>query len=234
MTIDTQMNASGGKIDARLTALIRYWDTLRGDRLVPGRLDVQPAEIARHLSRVSILERPRAGTVRMRLSGANLSNRMGHELRGMPFRSLFEANDREHAMIAAETAMATPAITVLALGNASTGALLDGHLAILPLLDTRGQLTRAMAVYSERPATAAFPAIASGRFTVLNTWQIDIPEHGPVLTESGQPKAVSRPVLTSGNRQIAFEAAPLPQASLPVAALAEGRPVFRVIQGGRA
>ncbi len=228
-------------LDPRITSILRYWDELRGKRTAPGRVEIRPSAITRHLSRICILERPRAGTVRMRLAGATMSSRMGMELRGMPFRALFDIDHREQAMDAAETAMTTPAVSILSLGRAErTGIVAEATLAILPLTDTRGALTRAMAIYSERPSVTPFVGDIRGRFTVQEAWTLDIPEQGPIIGSMGEG-AVSRPVGRPTTTRVfrphlaAQTAAPMVQMfeDAPETVLAEvHRPAFQVIDGG--
>ncbi|GAB5445917.1 PAS domain-containing protein [Gymnodinialimonas sp.] len=217
-------------LDGRITSIVRYWDGLRGDRVAPGRVEISPSAITRHLSRISILERPRAGTVRMRLAGATMSSRAGMELRGMPFRSLFDLDDRNVAMAAAETAITTPAVSILALARPErSGAVPEAMMAILPLTDTRGALTRALAIYSERASVTPFVSDIRGRFHVTDSWTLDIPETGALVGPMGDT-ASAKPIATRIMRpRLATQAAPLLQAQdLPH----HSRPVFQVIDGG--
>lgn len=218
-------------LDGRITSVLRYWDELRDGRTAPGRIEISPSAITRHLSRVCILERPRAGTVRMRLAGATVSLRAGMELRGMPFRSLFDLNDRNKAMDAAETAITTPAVSFLALARTErTGVVPEAMMAILPLTDTRGALTRALTVYSERASVTPFVSDIRGRFHITDSWSLEIPEHGPIVGPMGNvvaPKPISTRVLRP---RLATQAAPM----LLAQDLAHhARPVFQVIDGGR-
>lgn len=224
-------------LDGRITSFLRYWDGLRGDRVAPGRIEISPSAITRHLSRISILERPRAGTVRFRLAGATMSIRAGMELRGMPFRSLFDLDDRAIAMDAAETAITTPAVSLLALARPEhAGPVPEAMMAILPLTDTRGALTRALAIYSERAAVTPFVADMRGRFLITDNWSLDIPESGPIIGPMGDPvsaRPISPPISTRviGPRQASRADAPAIRAhDLPHHA----RPVFQVIDGGLA
>ena len=237
-------------LDARLTAVIRYWDDLRDGRPVPARVEVRPTDLTPHLSRICILERPRAGTMRMRLAGATLCSRMGMELRGMPFRALFEMEDRGLAMTAAEMAIATPAVSILALSRQERGgAVAEAVMAILPLSDTRGGLTRALAHYSERPAVTPFVTGIRGRFAISGVWSLDIPETGrlalPAASRTGADpdgRPGVRLVSRGGRAQsaLALTASRLdcPGQSDPAGAESRpdpvARPRFRVIDGGRA
>lgn len=227
-------------LDGRITSVLRYWDELRGDRIAPGRIEISPAAISRHLSRICILERPRAGTVRLRLAGATVSSRAGMELRGMPFRSLFALEDRNTAMVAAETAITTPAVTVLSLGREErTGIMPEATMAILPLTDTHGALTRALAIYAERASITPFVADVRGRFVITDNWSLDIPESGPIVGPMGNvigmddgpdPDAPMKPIATRVVRpRLATQTEPRVVAqTLPN----HSRPVFKVIDGG--
>jgi hypothetical protein len=226
------------ELDARIANVLGYWDRLRGDRVAPGRVEIRPSEITRHLSRICILERPRAGTVRMRLAGATLSARMGMELRGMPLRALFDLDHRTIAMDAAETAITTPAVSILSLARVDrTGPSPEATMAILPLTDTRGGLTRAIAIYSERPSVTPFVMDIRGRFLVRKSWTIDIPETGPLFpaTSGGHgaqvtPMATFRPRPVRSNLQPIIEGPRLEAQTLEH----HTKPVFQVIDGGRA
>lgn len=218
-------------LDGRITSILRYWDELRGDRVAPGRIEISPSAIIRHLSRICILERPRAGTVRLRLAGATMSTRAGMELRGMPFRSLFALDDRNTAMDLAETAITTPAVSLLALSRSERDGLIpEAMMAILPLTDTRGGLTRALAIYSERAAATPFVSDVRGKFHVTDSWSLDIPENGSIVGPMGNTTA-QKPISTRVMRpRLATQAMPVVQEqTLPHHA----RPVFQVIDGGR-
>ncbi|MEJ6388490.1 PAS domain-containing protein [Gymnodinialimonas ulvae] len=222
-------------LDERIVSLMRYWDHLRAGRPVPARIEVSPASIARHLSRVCILERPRAGTVRIRLAGATLSGRMGMELRGMPFRSLFEVDDRAQAMDAAETAIVTPSISILSLERADhTGPQHEAQMAILPLSDTQGGLTRAIALYSETATATPYVNNLRGRFQVSDHRMLEIPETGalPGLSARAPIHALpkTKQARTTPATPTRAQAAPRVEARVLDH---HTRPVFQVIDGGR-
>ncbi len=228
-------------LDPRITSVMRYWNELRGSRVAPSRVEIRPSAISRHLSRICILERPRAGTLRMRLTGATITSRMGMELRGMPFRALFDLDYRAQAMDAAETAMTTPVVSILSLGRVErTGIVAEATLAILPLTDTRGALTRAIALYSERPSMTQFVSDIRGRFTVQGAWTLDIPEHGPVIGAMGE--GASSHVLDRPQDRLTATKVFRPQLAsqtvrklvLDEAVQAQSKPVFQVIDGGLA
>lgn len=65
--------------------LYSYWNALRGDRLAPARLEVDPGRLVNILSETFILERDRAGTFVFRLAGTRICEQFGYELRGRDF-----------------------------------------------------------------------------------------------------------------------------------------------------
>ncbi|ABD55359.1 PAS domain-containing protein [Jannaschia sp. CCS1] len=240
MDTTQDMTRTRASLDGRITSVLRYWDDLRGDRVAPGRIEISPAAISRHLSRICILERPRAGTVRLRLAGATVSSRAGMELRGMPFRSLFALDDRNTAMDAAETAITTPAVTFLSLGRQErTGTMPEATMAILPLTDTRGALTRAMAIYAERASITPFVSDVRGRFVVTDSWSLDIPETGPIVGPMGNVTpgfngaVAGAPIKPISTRVLRPRLATQTEASVvPQTLPHHTRPVFQVIDGG--
>ncbi len=222
------------RLDDRVVSLLRYWDELRAGRPVPGRVEISPTSITRHLSRICILERPRAGTVRIRLAGATLSSRMGMELRGMPFRSLFDLDHRSQAMDAVETAMITPGISILSLARPGNGnAQHEGQMIILPLSDTRGALTRAVVLYSEAAAATPYVNDLRGRFQITDHMLVDIPEGAdlPGLSEHTPRPAPARPKLAHGSQPTLSMAQAAPRIEAREMNNHE-RPVFQVIDGG--
>jgi hypothetical protein len=153
---------------------------------------------------------------------------MGMELRGMPFRALFELEERAKAMAEAEIAIATPAVSILALSrNERTGPSAEAMMAILPLTDPSGGLTRALAIYSEKPSVTPYVNDIRGRFVISRSWSIDIPEAGRVMAAFGpRPMPATAARAVAGGRMVA--------AAQDGDASADVRPMFRVIEGGRA
>jgi hypothetical protein len=74
--------------------LLAYWNRLRGKRPAPERSEIEPAEIARQLPDIFILENPEAGDVRFRLAGTRLCAMHGCELKGTRFLTLWSDEDR--------------------------------------------------------------------------------------------------------------------------------------------
>lgn len=84
-------------------ALYAYWNEVRGERLAPRRLEIQPARIAELLLDTFILERAGRSAFRFRLAGTRVAGRFGLDLNGQDFLSCWGEGDRsmlEHHLAA--------------------------------------------------------------------------------------------------------------------------------------
>ena len=64
--------------------LYRYWDTKRGDGLMPTRRDIDPTEIPRLLPSIALVDR-KDKAYRWRLMGSRIASDFGCDLTGQPF-----------------------------------------------------------------------------------------------------------------------------------------------------
>lgn len=135
--------ADGGDVLERVEA---YWHSLRGDRLVPLRGDLDPGRIDGALPHAFILERVGPGAARMRVAGQALSRRLGADARGVPLSAFFSAAARPRVREALDRMFDDPAIVELPLlcGRGAFRQPLKGRLLILPLLGPEGICTRAL------------------------------------------------------------------------------------------
>lgn len=83
--------------------LFEYWNEVRGTRLAPSRLDIEPARIAAILPECFIIERSESGTYRFRLAGTKICESFGAEFRGQDFLAPWQADDR--AALAAQLSL---------------------------------------------------------------------------------------------------------------------------------
>lgn len=129
-----------------LSELRMSWDTLRGSRAIPERIDVEPRALRNALSYAFILERIAPGAARFRLAGRHLIDLMGMEVRGMPLCALFNPPSRGHLSDVLETVFAGPQIVELSmLSPAGYGRPeLAGRMLLLPLRSDLGDVTRAL------------------------------------------------------------------------------------------
>jgi hypothetical protein len=71
--------------DKRLLAMYRYWEDKRGDRPMPARTDIDPAEIPRLLSIIMLVDISADGEYRYRLVGTEIVRWIGHDITGSTF-----------------------------------------------------------------------------------------------------------------------------------------------------
>ncbi len=207
--------------DPIISDVIRYWDGLRGNRQMPERSEIDPREMSEVLSYTFILDRPRPGVIRFRLSGAHLNELMGMEVRGMPLRSFFELPDRAPLMELAEAAFTTPAMLKVDLVSDAQGrAALPGQLVILPLQDGAGECHRALGAF----VTAGVIGLPPRRFRVER--------HGLTPLRPGRPLfAAPHPGV---EHQIGLQEPGTPFQMPDTPPVARQRPRLRVVKGGRA
>lgn len=131
-----------------ITNVTRYWDSLRGDRLVPQREEIDPREIQTALSYSFILDRARPGSVRFRLSGMHLNDVLGMEARGMPVRAICEIAYRPRFMEQVERVFEDPAMLEIDL-RADQGKMepVRARMALLPLSTHGGEINRALGLF---------------------------------------------------------------------------------------
>lgn len=123
-----------------------YWESLRGDRLVPDRSEVDPRGLTGALENAFVLERIAPGLARFRVAGMHLSDLMGLEVRGMPISAVFTPDTRPKLSTALEATFSEPAQVWMRLeGEDGIGrAPLKGEMLILPLRSDGGEVTRAL------------------------------------------------------------------------------------------
>jgi hypothetical protein len=211
--------------DPALRSAIACWDALRDGRLVPPRLLLDPVALRPVLQQCAILENPRPGSVRIRLAGARISAFMGMEARGLPLRALFDLADRGRITAEAERALAEPGVLLLgAVSPAPRHGLPDApvlraQIAILPMSDVEGAVTRALLVMGDTASGSTRPPEAQ-RWSVAQVDRVALKAGVPVLTSEARPHIVHAVVHADE------------EASETKGALARAR--FRVIEGGLA
>ncbi|WP_411035404.1 PAS domain-containing protein [Shinella sp. BYT-45] len=121
------------------TALYDYWTRQRGERAVPLRSAIEPADVAAILPDIFLLEHGRLHAPRFRLAGTRICAQFGRELKGMDFASLFAPDQRSRMARIAENVMAEAAPAVLEI-QLVDGALdtTQAEIVLLPLA-TKGK-----------------------------------------------------------------------------------------------
>lgn len=135
---DTALAALLAQTEARHAPVARalhHWDRLRGGRAMPGRDELDPADLGDALEYLFIAEPVAPGVARLRLAGQHLSLLLGMEPRGMPLCALFDAPARDAIAQAVDQTVRMGLRALMPLG-ASGGIgrpALDGVMALMPL-----------------------------------------------------------------------------------------------------
>lgn len=129
--------------------LFRYWNTVRGDRDLPRRDEIAPAEIRSLLPELFILQRQADGAIRFRLAGTRLCTMFGGELRDQQFAVLWQQAEKAEITRIAERVMTQCApVLISACGETAVGETLDLELLLTPLASADGHNDRVLAVLS--------------------------------------------------------------------------------------
>ncbi len=118
--------------------LLAYWDALRGDRLLPGRAEIDPAALVAVLPWVSIVELRDPDAMIYRLSGTALRDIMGFEATGRNMLDLVPAASRRQRAYRNWVAATRPCATAYEMNLIySSGALYAHEGVSLPMTPAR-------------------------------------------------------------------------------------------------
>jgi hypothetical protein len=198
-----------------VSAALAQWDRLRAGRPMPTRDDLDPRDLAEALEFLFVAEPVAPGVARIRLAGRHLTQLLGMEPRGMPLCALFEAEARAEIAAGIEQVLHHGARVILPLRAA--GGLgrpaLEGMLALMPLADAEGRITRLLGVLQTRGAIGRTPRRLGLAGPARPLTGADMPAHAPAFAPASAPRRAE---------------APAPAPARPA------RPALRVIRGGRA
>jgi len=129
--------------------LFQYWNTVRGDRPLPRRDEIAPAEIRSLLPDLFMLQRQADGTSRFRLAGTGVCALFGSELRDRQFSLLWQETEKAELACVPDQVMTrcTP-ILVSAVGRSAAGAVLEVELLLTPLASANGTNDRVLGTLS--------------------------------------------------------------------------------------
>lgn len=198
----------------RFIDAIAVWDGLRGARLVPARMDLDPAALRAVLPAAALLERSGRGAIRVRVAGGALRRLSGLDLAGLPLRALFAASDRDDAMSVAETAFTRPAAVFATVAVDACPAMPALPLALLPMSDTRSLITRALLILGDGP----------------DPWMLSSPCRLRMKQAAAVQLRRGRPLIQSDRGGPARPPEPPVDSTRPP----DHRAALRVIQGGKA
>ncbi len=134
----------GPGVRPALAQVEAYWEQVRGHRLAPSRVEIEPGGLEGTLKHVFILERIAKGLARFRIAGSHLTDLMGLEVRGMPISAVFQPEAREALSEALEAVFDDPAVVRLEL-DAQKGfgrPAIQGDMILLPLRSDLGEVSR--------------------------------------------------------------------------------------------
>jgi hypothetical protein len=132
---------------AAITPIMAYWNTLRHGNAVPARAAIDPGAIAPYLSSSGMVERSASGAVRLRLAGQDLQRLMRMNPRGLPLRTLFTLTSRARlAELVAQVFDGPGLLSMTMTADQGSAPPITAQMAMMPLRDTNGRITRAMIV----------------------------------------------------------------------------------------
>ena len=129
---------------SKVERIERYWNQVRGARLVPTRADIAPQGLSGVLPNAFILERIATGLARFRIAGSHLGDLMGVDVRGMPVSAMFAPDHRQTLADAMEAAFDDPSVIRFRVG-VETGfgrPAMEGDMVLLPLRSDLGEVSR--------------------------------------------------------------------------------------------
>ncbi|MCB1345558.1 MAG: PAS domain-containing protein [Rhodobacteraceae bacterium] len=130
-----------------VVAVQRHWESLRDPRGVPARDAIDPRPLAQWLDQLFIAELVAPGVARIRLAGQHLSELLGMEPRGMPLSVFFTGPARDElASALAQVAQGARATLPLRADRGLGQPAMAGMLALMPLTDREGRLSRVLGV----------------------------------------------------------------------------------------
>ena len=180
----------------RIAQIERYWDTVRGNRLVPSRCEIDPRGLEGVLSSTFILERIAGGLARFRIAGSHLAELTGLELRQMPLSALFTVGSRDVLSEALTSVFDDPSMIHMSIASPEGYGRekLQGEMILLPLRSDLGDIDRVLGglVLEGRPGRAP------RRIEILSQCRKTLTGYaGPAHVQRPVSRPVSRPVTTN-------------------------------------
>lgn len=143
---------------ADLGPVMAYWNSLRQGRVVPDRADLNPEALRPYLAQSGIVERTQAGGAKIRIAGRHLEQVMGMNMRGMPLRSLFALSHRSRLDAVVSEMFEGPKLLTLSLAAVfDAQPIASGHMALMPLADMQGTISRALMVLTPQSPPERIP-----------------------------------------------------------------------------
>lgn len=149
-----------------------YWSGLRANGTVPRRSSIDPQALTDTLPHVFLAEIVAPRVARLRICGHKIEALMGMEMRGMPISVLFHGEARAAVADAVEqAAMGARVILSLQAEGGFGVPQITATLALMPLADDAGRITRILGVIEQRGEVGRAPR----RFTLAKPVLDDMP-----------------------------------------------------------
>ena len=176
------------------TELYDYWARQRGERTVPLRSAIEPADIAAILPDVFILEGGRPQSARFRLAGTRLCAQFGRELKGSDFPALFAPDQRTRIARIAGNVMtqATPAILCMQLVDGALDTT-EAEIVLLPLMTGTRAADRIIGAFAPLPGQRQ--PLSAFRYATLGSVSVMDPDRLRDLAGSRPPIPVPTSVM---------------------------------------
>ncbi len=204
-----------------LFTLYSYWNEIRGGRLAPRRLEIEPSRIASILAETFMLERVDRATYPYRLAGTRLCELLGKELRGSNFLAGWSEQDRPLLeSLLASVCEQGAVVTLTTDSGTDPDHRVELETILLPLLHAGSKVGRIIGATSP----ASMPHWLHGDVALAHRLAHRLVRH-EIVWPDGRPHSV----IERAGKQAPFLAEP---ANTRLANAM--RRQFRVLDGGRA
>jgi hypothetical protein len=141
-----------------ISRVCAYWSSLRKHGEIPERSAIDAAALGPSLPHVFLAEMITPRVAKMRICGHQIEDLQGLDMRGMPVAALFMSEARGQ-LCEAMAQVASGARVTLSLKSAGRMGQpeLTATLALLPLADPAGKITRVMGVLERQGAIGQLP-----------------------------------------------------------------------------
>ncbi len=229
-----------------IRALCDYWESQRRGRIAPARSEIEAAPLADMLRFMFIAEIIAPGVARLRFAGQHLHDLLGMEPRGMPLSCLMAAPARDEVAEALMRVQRGARVQLPLRAPRGLGKpVIDGLLALLPLTNAAGRITRVLGMLETHGPIGRTPRrfelSAAPSTLAIDTAAEPLPiDPVPASSPQDPAAALTGSSAPTEGRQGGFvrngidSAAPAAPDAAPSGLRAHpARPGWRVIEGGR-
>ena len=131
--------------------LFDYWNLVRGGRIAPQRIEIDPSALSKILSQTMILEVADTNSMVFRIAGTGICEFLGQEMRGQDFLQLWPFTDQRKLKTALKkTLLAGSPLTLSTTSQTQHNTVLASEIVLLPLHDHEERPTRLLGCWSQR------------------------------------------------------------------------------------